>query len=193
MSNAQSQAMTLVLCEGKDDEGFLKWVAEAACIDGLVIHEVGGKDASVAKFRAFVQDPVFESGPAIVIVVFDADDKPQARRTSILRRLESAAPNTKHRIYLFPDNAGRGDLEDLCLKASVDTIRLQCADALAKCLETNGYKSFKRSKLTLLAHIAATNLERRSIEYAARDGQFDPNHKLIKKLASFLKDSVAEA
>ena len=191
MERAHGAARALILCEGKDDEAFLNWIVDIAGIEGLVIHGVGGKDAPSASFQAFVQDPVFGAGPELVAVVFDSDENPCETRDSIQKRLDQSAPSSKHRIYLFPDDEGQGELEDLCLAACRDSVRLQCAESLVTCLETNGYQEFKRSKLKLLAYIAATKLERRSIEYAAKDGQFNPRHPLVQKLASFVTSCAA--
>lgn len=191
MDRAHGEARTLILCEGKEDEAFLNWIIDFAGIQGLVIRGVGGKDASTASFQAFVQDPVFGAAPELVAVVFDSDENPSETRESIQRRLNQSAPSSRHRIYLFPDDEAEGELEDLCLAACCDSVRLQCAESLVTCLETNGYQEFKRSKLKLLAYIAATKLERRSIEYAAKDGQFDPHHPLVQKLASFVTSCAA--
>lgn len=187
MPNQAAEENTLILCEGKEDEAFLRWLADFGGIGGLIIRGVGGKDVSVATIRAFIQDPAFGDGPAVVAAIFDADSRPGSRRTSILRRLERAAPELEHRVYLLPDDESIGELEDLCLMACRDTVRLACADGLVKCLETNGYSEFSKSKLKLLAYVSASKGERRSIEFAAKGGQFDASHPIVQKLLAFLK------
>ena len=178
----------LVVCEGNEDRGFLEWLIARAGLINVAVRAAGSKDASVDELSVLALDPTIPPPVRRVAAIFDADDALDARRRSVIDRLRRAAPDLPLDSYMFPDDASAGELEDLCLAACRDMTRVECARAYAECLLQEGYRDFKKSKLTVSAYVVANRRDSRSISQAARREEFDFDHPDVQKLVAFLRN-----
>jgi len=147
------QRQKLVIGEGIEEERFFpkllkfygRGINRPNLGDSLQFLNCGGKNRLKGFLSALVRQADFNGVNSIGIVV-DADDDLRANFQSVIGALESlslptpSAPgqpqtlgNLQVVIWVLPDNASQGELEDLCLEALKNHPLIPCVDSLISC------------------------------------------------------------
>lgn len=180
----------LLICEGKDDHAFLKWLITSQGLDLPEFWVSEGKNFRTESLEAKIKEPKFEGNIPEIIAIFDADDNPASSMNNINNLVKNVSTNPPN-VFLFPDNAGPGILEDLFLSCISKQRLLTCPNQFVNCVKASKDKfDGNESKLKYLAYAALIRYDRRSIEHASFEKELDINVPSMQKLILFLKGTL---
>lgn len=178
----------LLVCEGSDDESILKLLLDHARIAGIQIALLNGIDPLAKKLQVLIKGIPGAVAPSTVALVLDADRNPAGRRASAQDALLRAAPSSRHRVYLFPDDAGTGMLEDLYLSACRYPGLALCARSYVACARESYPVPFNESKVSYDAYCGVVHPTQRAVQHGLSEGDVDPTHPALAPLIEFLRD-----
>ena len=136
----------LLLVEGRDEELVLGAFLRHLGISAVQVQGYGGKNRLQYFLTTVTNEPDFDQVPSIGIVR-DADDNARSAFQSVqssLRNvglptpqnfLEPAAGLPRVAVFIMPDNANPGALEDLCLAAWSEDPAMPCVADFMQCLQ----------------------------------------------------------
>ena len=205
----------LILCEGKDDLGFLRcWLNSPELAD----RKEFSTDFQVLIFNGTGNLPLFldalkaRSGYNMVesiLVIRDADENADSAKAQVISAFHQAKmpiPKTPHEwqtdghiktgFLLFPScdrDTENGALEDLCLQILNDEKANQViaySDGLINSLEKTELRTFPhKNKARLHTYFSVTDdFISLKVGEAAKAGAFDWSHSKLLPLRSFLEE-----
>jgi hypothetical protein len=209
----------LIVCEGPDDERFLRTLLVHLDIQSIWVEHVEGE----SQFRRYVRRLRTRTGFELLrafALVRDADTDAGTKFShacSLLRdfryptpaaplqiasgplpALESSATGSvgSTGIMVLPIGRTRGALEDLCLEAIRGDPSLTCVDQFLECVALNagiGWPDQYRSKARLNAWLASRGDPRHRLRDAISAGMFPLDHTAFDPIRQFLRDLAAAA
>ncbi|HVS35314.1 MAG TPA: DUF3226 domain-containing protein [Gemmataceae bacterium] len=191
----------LVLGEGPDDWFFLSALVEELRIDHIQVDHLQGKDKLSLHLRALKERTGRERLRALAIVT-DADDNFGASFRKVCNSLSAAgfavpvaagthtntAPSVG--VFVLPDNARPGELEDLCLASIQADAAFACLDQFFECVKTaSGREPREPSKARVLAWLAAQPMKGgvKHLGIAAFKGCWPWTDAAFQPLVNFLR------
>ena len=143
--NLQFTEPKLLLVEGNDEVGFFTGFLNFLGIAGVQIVSYGGNKSLGVNLGAYVREPTFAQVQSLGIVQ-DADDNANSARQSIVSTLSNenlpeppGSDAVRVSVFVMPDGANPGALEDLCLKALDDNSAMPCGEVFLQCVSAAGY------------------------------------------------------
>ena len=136
----------LLLVEGRDEENFFEAFLRHLGISGIQVLSYRGKNNLGNRLEVYVDVPSFAQIQSIGIVR-DADDNARSALQSVqssLRNvglpapqdfLEPAGDSPRVAVFIMPNNADAGALENLCLTALADDPAMECVEAFMQCVQ----------------------------------------------------------
>ena len=139
----------LLLVEGRDEELVLGAFLRHLAIADVPVQGYGGKDRLKQFLEALLEEVAFAQIQSIGIVR-DADDNARSALQSVqssLRNVGLPAPQNflepagdlpdspRVAVFIMPDNANPGALENLCLTALADDPAMGCVEAFMQCVQ----------------------------------------------------------
>jgi hypothetical protein len=189
-----------VFCEGKDDLAVIRCLAEFHGITGISVEELSGKDKLRSLLKAIRMRPEFaQNKVASIGVIRDADDDDRVAFESVRDALLAngfAAPENsgsvtgqpiKIGVLIIRPNAGKGMLEDLCLKSVSDRPEFDCVDEYFRCVaEKSDRKSFS-SKAKVRAWLSSHTDWDLRVGLAAEKGYWPWDNPAFDTLKDFIR------
>jgi len=188
----------LLAVEGTDEVIFFgelfKYMGMADMVD---LREVGGKDQFKIKMPVLQKTTGFTDLETIV-VVRDADESHEGALESIkgvLKKMGLQAPGKAGEfsrgtprvgVFIMPDNANNGMLENLCLDTAADEEAMRCVDQLVHCAQKlkkppkNIYKARVQAFLAIMPEIA------NSVGRGAQKGYWNFDSVKLQPLIEFI-------
>lgn len=209
----------LILCEGPDDERFLRTMLVHLDIQRIWVEYVEGE----SQFRRYVRRLRTRTGFELLrafAIVRDADTDAGTKFShacSLLRdfrypipaaplqiasgplpALESSAIGSvgSTGIMVLPIGRTRGALEDLCLEAIRGDPSLTCVDEFLDCVASNAAITWPeqyRSKARLNAWLASRGDPRHRLRDAISAGMLPLEHAAFGPIKQFLRDLAVAA
>ena len=188
-----------LLVEGRDEELFFGALLRELGINDVQVQNCRGKDNLSIVLLEIAQDPDIHLINSIGIVR-DADlsangafqSVQSALRRSNLpvptRMLQSTAGNPSLSVFIMPDNASNGALEQLCLSALVDDPAMPCVEDFLKCISDRVFEPPRdQQKARIHAFLASREDPELRLGEAAQRGYIDWNHPAFAQLSRFLQ------
>jgi len=203
-SNFKIESKRLLAVEGKDECNFFKALLKRMNVEGVQIVDIGGKGKFPSEIRllnnmdgfgeistiGFVRDAEMNTAES----AFDSV-------TGVLRKLDLPTPgkpgeitttgSPRVSIFIMPDNAGKGMLEDLCLRTIAEERSYACVDAYIQCfsefLPEAKKERFNEPKARVLAYLATRIPVVNSLGLAAQKGFWQLEHESFQDIRDFLK------
>ena len=188
-----------LLVEGRDEELFFGALLRELGINDVQVQNCRGKDNLSIVLWEIAQDPDIHLINSIGIVR-DADlsangafqSVQSALRRSNLpvptRMLQSTAGNPSLSVFIMPDNASNGALEQLCLSALVDDPAMPCVEDFLKCIGDRVSEPPRdQQKARIHAFLASREDPELRLGEAAQRGYIDWNHPAFAQLSRFLQ------
>ena len=139
----------LLLVEGRDEENFFEAFLRHLGISGIQVLSYRGKNNLGNRLEVYVDVPSFAQIQSIGIVR-DADGSAHSALQSVQSSLRSVglpAPQNflepagdlpdspRVAVFIMPDNASPGALENLCLTALADDPAMGCVEDFMRCVQ----------------------------------------------------------
>jgi hypothetical protein len=209
----------LIVCEGPDDERFLRTLLVHLNIQSIWVEHVEGE----SQFRRYVGRLRTRTGFELLrvfAIVRDADTDAGTKFShacSLLRdfrypipvaplqiasgplpALESNAIGSvgSIAIMILPIGRTSGALEDVCLEAIRGDLSLPCVDEFLDCVASNGAITWLeqyRSKARLNVWLGSRGDPRHRLRDAISAGMFPLDHGAFDPIRQFLRDLAAAA
>lgn len=208
----------LIVCEGPDDERFLRMMLVHLGIDSVWVEYVEGE----SQFRRYVRGLRGRAGFEVLrafAIVRDADRATGTKfehACALLRdfgypsphqpvqlargQFPARAPGTSGRIgatavVVLPIDRRTGALEDLCLESLAEDPSVVCVDDFLSCVATTGvlWPDRFRAKARLNAWLASRPDPRHRLRDALSAGLFPLDHNAFEPVKQFLHDLAAAA
>ena len=194
----------LVLVEGEDERNLLTRMFAEWNIQGIQTVSVGGKN----NFRAGLEQVMesaraTETGLSAIGLLRDADEYPDRAFQSVADSLRSQGLNTPSShgvvtkgqpsmgIFILPDGANPGAIEDLCWRSVEDTAAAQCCSNYLACLEvSNALLSPNVGKTLVHAYLASQEDPSARVGEGALQGRWPLTHPAFEPLKDFLHHLV---
>ena len=176
----------LLLCEGEHDSLFLSKLATHIGLADLHIAHLLGKDNKEARMRARLNGLPGGLAPECIAVVADADSSVEDSRKSWQSALANLAPTATRRVFLMPDDASPGMLEDLCLRISLNQPLKDCVNKFVECASSQ-VADVNRSKVAFDAYQSVVARTQRGVAKAIEHDQLDWNSEHLEPLVRFLR------
>jgi hypothetical protein len=189
----------LLLGEGEEEVRFFKSLLKHLDITGVQVAPTSGKGRMHDFLKAIPSLPGFSLLTALG-VTRDADDNPTAAFQSVCDGLQKAGfdvpdrpaspTNGKPRVsvFVFPDCAGEGMLETLCLQSVADDAAVRCVDRFFECVKRDaGREPQNIPKARTHAWLASKERPDRRLGEAAEAGYWPFADRAFMQLAEFLK------
>lgn len=191
----------LLLVEGRDEELVLSALLRHLEIYDVQVQGYGGKTRLRYFLTTVTNEPNFDQIQSIGIVR-DADDNARSALQSVqssLRNVGLPAPQTflvpadgtpKVAVFIMPDNANPGALEDLCLAALSDDPAMACVADFVRCLQDVAVTPpVAVAKARIHAFLSSRpDPDLRLGEAAQREGYLPWNNPAFDQLADFLRN-----
>ena len=138
----------LLIGEGVEEVRFFQAMLRHLGIEDILVEQYGGKQKLASFIKSLPVRPGFAS-LASIGVTRDADESADDALQSVsdaLERAELPAPRTYGKavgasprvdVFILPDGASEGMLEDLCLRAVQSDPAMPCVDEYMKCVNAN--------------------------------------------------------
>lgn len=203
----------LLLVEGKDKAAFFDKIFQHQDITGVQTWDVGGKDKFKITFHYLFGSDGFSKVRALGIVR-DAERNPASSAftsiCSILEKYSLPIPkaantlidgknaqdrNIRIGVFIMPNNADAGILEDLCL-ASVRTEPVfGCVDRYLECCRSalpENERPRNPAKAKVQTYLAARREITNSLGLGARKGYWNFDHDCFEDIERFLRRLFAD-
>lgn len=188
----------VLIVEGKDEDLFFQAFLSALGVREIQILPIGGKTNLPRNLRALRNAPNFDRVQALGIVR-DADTDPETAFQSVCTALRNAnlpvppdisqpsvgSPRTS--IFIVPDSASTGMIEDLCLKSVQNAAVTTCIDQYLSCMGAAlGVTPNNASKARVHAFLSAQIEADKRLGEAALAGYWPLTHQAFASLRQFL-------
>jgi hypothetical protein len=189
-----------LLVEGRAPERFFLALLSDMKLTGVQVQNYGGIDDLAPFLRTMQTDPNFTSQIAWLGIVRDAEANsavvafqsvcsilqncglPAPRQ---LMTIEAGTPSVS--VFILPDCANAGMLEDLCLAAVAGDPALPCVDEYISCLQRQGVSvPTNVAKTKLQTFLASRDTPGLLLGEAAHKGYFPWNHSAFDPIKRFL-------
>jgi hypothetical protein len=188
----------LLIGEGQDEVFFFEALLAHLGIGDVQVEQYGGK----GKLSHYLGDFLLRPGRNMVVslgVTRDADNDVAQAFQSVTGMLAAcglpqpgapgqiAAGPPRLGVYLLPDNARAGMLEDLCLDAAQPDGAMPCVDAYFHCVQQqSGRQPNNLSKARVHAWLASQIEPDKRLGEAAKSGYWPWNSPAFVSLTKFL-------
>ena len=205
LSRVTIQKERLLLVEGKDDRKFLTRIARLTNPpDSIQIIEIQGT-LTHPKLNAVIFLPDFNSKVKALGIVRDADTNFSSAFQSVtnfLTRLNLPSPgagqlfasnqNIKVGVFIFPNNAQPGALENLILGALNTQYpnQMQCVASYLQCLTNHGHIVQKQNKANVHSFLATYKEPGISLGDAALENYWSSTDSAFTEIKSFLQQLI---
>lgn len=182
-----------IFVEGKSDKAFLEMYLKHLDIENYEI-EVVGKEGKKGGKNNITHTKTLEKQENKFLVIFDADDDFAASKNSIKSQISKINPQAKYDIFLFPNNAQKGDLEEVYNKIAIKNEFIKCFKNYENCIN-NHLAENEKIKLTkksmLYAYLEACGLPVNIEKIRKKDlkNAFNLEDEYLKPLKNFLKEN----
>lgn len=189
-----------LLVEGREEQLFFDAFLTFLGINDVQIQNCGGKDNLRPVLRTVSGSLDFPLVGSIGIVR-DADNSAQSALQSVQSSLGNvglpvppslitpANGPPKVSIYIMPDNASTGALEQLCLAALANDPAMTCVEDFLTCVNARVTEPPKdQQKARVHAFLASREDPELRLGEATQRGYFDWNHAAFTDLSQFLKE-----
>lgn len=156
-------------------------------IPGVLIRDLGGNTSKESRMRVRVNELPGGIPPPVVAVVADADHDPAEARDAWNSALKNVAPGSQTSVFLLPDNANPGMIEDLCFQISKNEALKECIGGFVRCVASLPIGGVNRSKLAFDAYQSVIDRTQRGIPKAVQNQHFDWESPHLSPLVEFLK------
>ena len=189
-----------LLVEGREEVLFFGAFLRELEINEVQIRNCGGKDNLGPMLLEIAESPEFHSLQSIGIVR-DADTNVAGAFQSVQsalrnaglqfpRRLLLPTSNTpKISVFIMPDNANNGALEQLCLTVLADDVAMPCVEEFLQCVNVHApAQPQDQAKARIHAFLASREDPELRLGEAAQRGYIPWNHPAFADLAQFLRN-----
>jgi hypothetical protein len=202
--NLTIQSTSLLLVEGKDERNFFKALLEHQSIKNIQLLDIGGKDKFPLEFPALYNLEGFNKIERLGFVRDAETNQAQSAFNSlctILNKCHLPIPTQQNPvttnkvprigIFIMPDNAGAGMLEDLCLKTIKTRPVNSCIENFVECFSKQQSEEEKQRfhgpKARVQAYLATRTPIMNSLGLGAINGYWDFSHSCFDEIKAFLK------
>ena len=187
----------LLVGEGKEEVRFFSALLKHLGRTDVQIEQCQGKDGLRPHLKAQALRTGFENVGTILIVQ-DADENPKGRFDSVCHSVTACGfnPPAAHGalsdgrpaigVFIMPDGAGMGMLEDLCLAAVSDDTAMRCVDDFIQCVQDCGNDPKPQAKARIQTWLASRQSPGKRLGEAAEAGFWPWNHDAFQDLIRFL-------
>jgi hypothetical protein len=201
--NFSIKSFFLLAVEGKDECNFYESLLKHQNISNVQLVDIGGKDKFNFNFPALYNLDGFNKIKRLGFVRDAENNQAQSAFNSICDLLKKhqlpvpTQPNTiintsepQIGIFIMPDNAGTGMLEDLCLSTiktnPVNTCITNFVDCFLKHQNEKEKDIFNISKACVQAYLATRSPIKNSLGLGAKSGYWDFTNPCFDTIKSFL-------
>lgn len=190
----------LVLVEGKDEVNLFEAMINRWSILGLQVMDVGGERQFHSRLEATLANSRSRNiSLSAIAVLRDADDDAQAALASVsdaLRELALPVPSAGNflpgspsvGVFILPDCASPGAIEQLCWEAVGDTEAGRCSTGYVECLNASAALQSRNTGKTLVhAYLAAQEEPAVSVGVGALNGYWPLDHSAFTVVRRFLE------
>ena len=187
-----------LLVEGRDEELFFGALLRHLEIDNVQVQNYGGKNKLRPFLGVFMITPGFDQVESVGIVR-DADDSVASAFRSVQDSLNvtglptpremmgTAGDSPMVTVFIMPDNAKCGALEDLCLSALEDEPVIPCVLEFMQCVSQSAEKvPSNEAKAKVHAFLASREDPELRLGEAARRGYLPWGNPAFAQLIEFL-------
>ena len=192
----------VVLVEGADEVNLLSKMLEALDVHDLQVVNARGKNNFRAVLEAVLETAERVSIPlSSVAILRDADNYPDRTLQSVQDAVRTAGlvPPDSHGafsqgppavgIFILPDGAKPGAIEDLCWQAVEATPAARCSAAYLECLQaSNALASNNHSKTLVHTYLASRLDPSATVGVGALQGSWPLSHAAFDPLKAFLEE-----
>lgn len=188
-----------LLVEGRSDQEFFNALLRHLGIGDVEVKNYGGKDTFRRFLNVFVRAPGFDDIQSLGIVR-DADDSAtsafQSIRDSLISvnlptpeiALTPAAGYPRVDVFIMPNNADTGALEDLCFRALESDPAMQCVSEFMQCIQDRSDVVPKNpAKSRVYAYLASKEDPELRLGQAAHRGYFPWDSSAFVQLIQFVQ------
>ncbi len=194
----------LLVVEGKDECNFFKALLKHLDIKDVQLVDVGGINKFQYEFPTLYNMEGFNK-VNVIGFIRDAEKKPAENAfnsiCNIIKKYDLPVPNARGivcklgipntAIFIMPDNAGTGMLENLCLKTIESTPFYDCVIKYVECFSQHQSleekKKFNEPKSKVQTYLASRSPIFNSLGLGAFEGYWDFNHSCLNEIKGFLK------
>ena len=189
----------LLLVEGQDEELFFGALLRHLDVDDIEVQHYEGKNNLRPFLRVFVIAPGFDQVQSIGIVR-DADNSAVSAFQSVRDSLHVAGLPTPEEmmgtagdspmvtVFIMPDNAKCGALENLCLSALEDDPVISCVSEFMQCVRQSAEKGpGNEAKAKVHAFLASREDPELRLGQAAHRGYLPWENTAFEQLIGFLR------
>jgi len=194
-----------IIGEGVDEQGLFSAITRIfEYSSAFQVAAIGGKTRLKSNLSGLVKQPGSDQLEAIAILR-DADDDARAAFDSVrnvvaasglvppLRHGEFSTSTPRVGIFILPDGARPGMLEDLCIDSVRTKPGFPCVQYFLECVRREGLVPKNRTKAEAHAWLAAQEPTGRRVgEAAGATGGWDLSHPAFEPLISFLRRMAEE-
>ena len=194
----------VILVEGKDEVNFIGELLKTLLFDTTVdIRDVGGKNQFKNKLDTLIKTTNWKKVTRVAIIR-DADDSYQSAYQSICDSLahvgltvpEQTLSFTSGRpsvgVFIMPNNADKGNLEDLCLQSISTSAVIECISNFWDCICDRGVQPKNRSKSQVQTYLSTMPETCTSLGRAAIQGHWNFSSPQFNDLKNFMSDFLTD-
>nr|VFK37292.1 MAG: hypothetical protein BECKSD772F_GA0070984_101339 [Candidatus Kentron sp. SD]VFK42367.1 MAG: hypothetical protein BECKSD772E_GA0070983_101635 [Candidatus Kentron sp. SD]VFK79441.1 MAG: hypothetical protein BECKSD772D_GA0070982_10507 [Candidatus Kentron sp. SD] len=208
MSVDKNESPWFLAVEGKDERNFFEAMLRQLDIQGVQLVDIGGKDQFKTKFSTLYNLDGFQEVRSLGLIR-DAEDKAAdaafSSICSILKKYHLPmpdAPNTviggknqqgkdiRIGIFIMPNNADQGMLEDLCLKSVREERVFSCVEQYMDCCLSalpEDERPRNHAKAKVQTYLAARKEIVNSLGVGAQAGHWEFDHGCFNDIKRFLR------
>jgi hypothetical protein len=192
----------LLAVEGTDEVIFFEELFKhIGMLDKVELREVGGKDQFKIKMPTLQKTTGFNNLDAIGIIR-DADENFESAFESIKGVFEKMGIQVPARpgqfsdgvpkvgIFIMPDNANKGMLENLCLNTVKDDQAMECVDQFINCAKELKKQPKNAAKTKAQAYLALMPEIANSVGRGAQKGYWNFNSRELIPLINFINQLI---
>nr|VFJ42668.1 MAG: hypothetical protein BECKFW1821A_GA0114235_100220 [Candidatus Kentron sp. FW] len=202
------QSPRLLAVEGKDECNFFEALLKRMGIRGVQLLDIGGKDKFKDSFDLLHASPEFPNVRSLGLIR-DAEDKEAdaafSSICSVLKKYTLPVPkasntvidgkngrgkNIRVGIFIMPNNADAGMLEDLCLESVQEESVFTCVEQYMDCCLSalpEDEQPRNRAKARVQTYLAARKEIVNSLGVGARNGYWNLDHACFHDIKRFLR------
>lgn len=199
MSAIQIEKPKILIVEGRDDELFFSSLLNSTSVGDVQVMPIGGKTQLTKNLKALQNAPNFDRIESMGIIR-DGDSDPQGAFQSVCNSLTTVnlhAPSTlgvsqgsnpRTAVFVLPDGATPGMLEDLCIESISSTPIMECIDKYFDCIEKMGLPfPSNMSKAKAHTFLAAQQQTGKRLGEAAAAGYWPFHHPAYNPIKEFFQ------
>lgn len=192
----------LLIVEGDDEVNFFKALLKQKNLNDFQVISVGGKDKFPTELPLLINLEGFSKVNTIGFVRDAEENKAQSAFSSIcsqLRKNNLPVPNSINEvieksgvrvgIFIMPNNADEGMLEDLCIESIKNNAIYDCIEQYLECCYSklpNEGNQIKTAKAKVLIYLATKNPIVNSLGVATQKGYWDLENACFNEIKNFI-------